>query len=177
MSDDVFNFVRVADIRLLNTAATVLPWAPVVLQRGAHGGMPDTQLQLSVSHEASAALANTQIVATVKLVVEGTFQQAARTALLSTKPPDEVAALVNDVVLRLSASYLAVYDFDRDEPPTTDELMMLANSTCVFNVWPFFREQLHGTTLKMGLTTPLLPSLKPDLEMYLRPEDAATTPD
>ena len=48
------------------------------------------------------------------------------------------------------------YTLDSTVGLTADDLRAFARMNAVFNVWPYWRELAHSTTVRMGLANPLL---------------------
>ena len=73
------------------------------------------------------------------------------------------ASAVNDDadLVSVKETYLLTYDLKGDEPVQEQTLRDFAHHNAAFNAWPFFRESLHSTTLRMGLPAYTLPLLKP----------------
>ena len=64
-------------------------------------------------------------------------------------------------LVRVKETYLVCYDLSDNASVSQEMLKVLAENNATFNVWPFFRQSLHGTTLRMGLPAYSLPLLKP----------------
>lgn len=68
--------------------------------------------------------------------------------------------------LDVACSYRLVYLFDREEPPTDEEIAELCQGTVLFNAWPFWRQEVAATFAAAGIPFPVVPSLRPDLSLF-----------
>jgi preprotein translocase subunit SecB len=62
------------------------------------------------------------------------------------------------VAIRIDATY--ELNFDSQEPINQDFFDIYKRGSLPLNIWPYFRELVHSTTLRMGIPPLLLPLLK-----------------
>jgi hypothetical protein len=66
-----------------------------------------------------------------------------------------------EILVQIHEQYLVTYDVHGSDPVGEDVLRAFTDNNAAFNVWPFFRQSLHATTLRMGIPAYTLPLLKP----------------
>ena len=87
------------------------------------------------------------------------------------------ADVEDDELFKVEAAFVASYAFSDDEPIAPEAVDAFAKLNGVFNCWPFWREYLQSSTVRMGLpplTLPLITAASID-ESFRKQRDEAET--
>ena len=85
--------------------------------------------------------------------------------------PEEVQD--GDALVHLRAQYLAVYRLDDPGSYPEDALRHFAELNGTYNVWPYWRELVHTSAARAGLTNMLVPVFRPLIREAATPEQVS----
>lgn len=77
-------------------------------------------------------------------------------------------------MLAIAVTYLLTYRMENVAGITKTHVKSFAETNAVFNAWPYFREYVQSTTLRMGLPPLTVPLLK--LDRGGRPQGIGSDP-
>lgn len=63
-------------------------------------------------------------------------------------------------LLYIRCSFMLDYSLPPDSAVKPSEIRAFAEGNVVFNVWPYFREIVHNTCARLGLSLPIVPLLR-----------------
>lgn len=78
-----------------------------------------------------------------------------------------------DALVHLRAQYLAVYRLDDPASYPEDALQHFAELNGTYNVWPYWRELVHTSAARAGLTSMLVPVFRPPIREAATPEQVS----
>lgn len=162
----IYDCVDLKELRLVSCSARMDPNLPDHLQEGT---MRLAGMKLNTKSRNVLNRADSDPTAGMGYVLAFHTSFSVKGDVEDDAAPDDTAGSDQErpEALDVSADYVVMYWCRRPEPPTDDELDLLADGTAVFNTWPFFREYLHSMFFRMSLSLPLLPSMSPNLNKYM----------
>ena len=66
----------------------------------------------------------------------------------------------SEPMIRIDCRFEAQYSLAPEYIPTEREIEAFRSANAIFNCWPYFREYIQGTTIKMGLPALVIPFLR-----------------
>jgi hypothetical protein len=83
-------------------------------------------------------------------------------------------------IFHMQCGYVLGYEFNASGGPSPNErdyyFVPFAKINGLFNVWPFFRELVHSTTMRMGIPPMLLPALRIQSDGILNQREGESIP-
>ncbi len=86
---------------------------------------------------------------------------------LSMTVAKKTAPAGSDPAIRVNCSFILVYSITSFDGLTNDQLAAFAQTSGIFNVWPYWRQVVHSASLQLGMPAIVLPTY--------RAEDPTTT--
>ena len=70
------------------------------------------------------------------------------------------AETANDPLVEISGTFVLLYARPKHEGVTEANLLAFAKTSSVFSVWPYWREYIHSTSLRLSIPAIVLPTYR-----------------
>jgi hypothetical protein len=126
-------------------------------------------VQLQSLHLGSSSMArheipvvNGSLAAAVSLESSGELRRDdERTWLICSVAFSFTGTSGDETLAEMSGTYVLHYTLN-GEPPDEEAIQVFAENNATFNAWPFIRQYLHDSSVRLALPPFLLPLLHPD---------------